>query len=109
MYNVNTECLKQLSYTESLCVSLAGILPQYEERRIDIFPVQLDPGLCICITRCRPGWEFVPGCEAALNALLLVVRTGLKKLRKKAAKTINLVYRRAKAMVFFSAPRFLRL
>ena len=108
MYCINTELLEQQSVGASLCFSLEGIMPSFEEKRIDIFPVRLDPGLCFCIAKCRPGWEIVPGCEAVLNALCLVVRAGLQKLRRVAEK-VKFVYKRARARILFFAPRFLRL
>ena len=108
MYCLNTELLEQQSVGASLCLSLQGVMPSFEEKRIDIFPVRLDPGLCFCIAKCRPGWEIVPGCEAVLNALCLVVRAGLQKLRRVAEK-VQFVYKRARARILFFAPRFLRL
>ena len=109
MYNINTELLKQQNVGASLCLSLEGIMPSFEEKRIDILPVLMDPGLCFCIAKCRPGWEFVPGCEAVLNALCLVVKAGLKKLRRHVTEKLRFVYKRAKLLVRFSAPRCLRL
>ena len=110
MYYINTELLKQQSVgAESLCFSLAGVMPSFEEKRIDIFPVYLDPGLCFCIAKCRPGWEIVPGCEAVLNALCLVVKAGLRKLRRRVTERLKFIYRRTKLLVRFTAPRFLRL
>ena len=110
MYYINTELLKQQSVgAESLCFSLAGVMPSFEEKRIDIFPVYLNPGLCFCIAKCRPGWEIVPGCEAVLNALCLVVKAGLRKLRRRVTERLKFIYRRTKLLVRFTAPRFLRL
>ena len=108
MYCINTELLEQQSVGASLCLSLQGVMPSFEEKRIDIFPVRLDPGLCFCIAKCRPGWEIVPGCEAVLNALCLVVKAGLQKLRRVAEK-VKFVDKRARARILFFAPRFLRL
>ena len=109
MYCLNTELLKQQSVGASLCFSLEGVMPSFEEKRIDIFPVRLDPGLCFCISKCRPGWEIIPGCEAVLNALCLVVKAGLKKLRRHVTEKLRFIYKRAKLLVRFSAPRCLRL
>ena len=109
MYNINTEILKRFCESESICFSLKGVLPSFDERRIDILPETADPGLCICVKKSSSRWEFMSGCEALINKLCLVVRSCVAKLRKKAAEKIDLLYKRAKAPVFFSAPRFLRL
>ena len=109
MYSINTELLEQQSVGASLCLSLDGVMPSFEEKRIDIFPVRLDPGLCFCIAKCRPGWEIVPGCEAVLNALCLVVKAALQKVRRCVSEKFKFVYKRARARILFYAPRFLRL
>ena len=109
MYNVNTELLKLRSVTDELRFSLQGILPSFDEGRIDVFPGQLDPGVCICIAWGHSIWEIIPGCEAALNKLSLVVRAGFRKLRQRITKKFNLICKGVKTLVRFSAPRFLRL
>ena len=103
MYYINTELLKQQSVgAESLCFSLAGVMPSFVEKRIDIFPVYLNPGLCFCIAKCRPGWEIVPGCEAVLNALCLVVKAGLRKLRRHVTEKLRFVYSSGRPLIVFA-------
>ena len=109
MYNINTEILKRFCAPESISLSLNGILPAFDEKRIVILPETADPGLCISVAKSSPLWKFISGCEALLDKLCLVVRSGVAKLRKKTAEKINLLYKRAKTPVLFSAPRFLRL
>ena len=109
MYDINTEFLKLKSVTDDLIFTLQGILPSFDEERIEVFPVQLDPGLYICIARSHSIWEIIPGCEAALTKLSLVVKSGFKKLRKRIARKFNLICKGVKTLVRFSAPRFLRL
>ena len=109
MYDVNSEFLKCKGAVDELQISLAGVMPAFEETRIDIIPARLEAGLCICIARCRSLWELIPGCEAVLNKLCLVVRTGVAEFRKRAVRKFVSVYKGAKSLVCFHAPRFLRL
>ena len=109
MYNVNSEFLKSGKAVDELQISLAGVVPAFEETRIDITPEKIEAGVCICIARCRSFWELIPGCDAVLNKLCLVVKSGVAKLRKRAIGKFASIYKGAKAMVCFHAPRFLRL
>ena len=85
MYNINTEILKRFCAPESISLSLNGILPAFDEKRIVILPETADPGLCISVAKSSPLWKFISGCEALLDKLCLVVRSSVTKLRKKAA------------------------